>query len=185
MSCRFHCWCWSWGLERFENTPLVSRKSKSTTPLCCPVGLTLYIVPQEMHHIMVTSKSKSAGLTLYIVHIIASHDGYELDQIGYTLWSIDFTVRHVNQICSSICRFHCLMCISMTSTVFKLFLHLLFYIFLILPTILRISFRAPHIMCMCSIIYAFLCILANLWVLDELYINCRHLFNMSGCKIIL
>ena len=105
--------------------PLVSRKSKSTTPLCCPVGLTLYIVPHEMHHIMVTSKSKSAGLTLYIVHIIASHDGYEQVQIGYTLWSVDFTVRHVNQICSAICRFHCLMCISMTSTVFKLFLHLL------------------------------------------------------------
>ena len=67
MSCRFHCWCWSWGLERFENTPLVSRKSKSTTPLCCPVG--------------------------------------------YTLWSVDFTVRHMNLIRSAICRFYCLMCI--------------------------------------------------------------------------
>ena len=170
MSCRFHCWCWSWGLERFENTPLVSRKSKSTTPLCCPVGLTLYISLTHYYIYM------QFCITLY---------GYEKVQIGYTLWSVDFTVRHVNQICSAICRFHCLMCISMTSTVFKLLLHLLFYIFLILPTILRISFRAPHIMCMCSIIYAFLCILANLWVLDELYINCRHLFNMSGCKIIL
>ena len=56
----------SWSFREYPL--LVSRKSKSTTPLCCPVS--------------------------------------------YTLWSVDFTVRHMNLIRSAICRFYCLMFVS-------------------------------------------------------------------------
>ena len=77
--------------------PLVSRKSKSTTPLCCPVGLTLYISLTHYYIYM------QFCITLY---------GYEKVQIGYTLWSVDFTVRHMNLIRSAICRFYCLMFVS-------------------------------------------------------------------------
>ena len=113
MSCRFHCWCWSWNSWSFREYPFGFEKVQVhyTTVLPCR--------SHSLHFLTHYYICMQFCITLY---------GYEKVQVGYTLWSIDFTVRHVNLIRSAIHRFHCLMCVSMTSTVFKLSFHLLFYI---------------------------------------------------------